>query len=316
MQKLINILLILFISISASNIAFAQIDPTLDLGTNNAPPGSSEGEKEGENSEGEMGPEANKPSFTIKRYFKALGGKDSLTISRMAIGSMILPGTAQIYNKQYYKLPIVYGAIGGFTAGAIISNANYKKTGDVSAKNMKNIMIAGAAASYWGSVLDGVVSFKSDINPLPARASLYSALLPGLGQAYNRDYWKIPIYYTGFLISGYCWAFNQTQYIRYKNMYQEATSENSTYTGTLSTTNMQWYRDQYRRYRDYSVLATVLIYALNIVDANVFAHFSNFDISDDISFNVSPSTIEPITTKSYLSTQYAQNVGFKMNLTF
>lgn len=314
MQKLLNILLILILSIATSQIAYAQINPTLNLGVNNAPPGSTNTTDTVQQDSSTTSKK--KPAFTLKRYFKALNGKDSLNISRMAIGSMVLPGTAQIYNRQYYKLPIVYGAIGGFVGGAVAYNAKYQRTGEESAKNMKNIMIAGAALSYWGSVLDGVITFKSDKDPLPARASLYAALLPGLGQAYNRDYWKIPIYYTGFLVSGYCWSFNQTQYKRYKEMYKDATSENSSYEGSLTPENMKWYRDQYRRNRDYSVLATALIYVLTIVDANVFAHFSDFDISDDITFNVSPSTIEPIATRSYLSNQYAQSMGIKMNLTF
>ncbi len=347
MQKLLHILIILSLSLALSESAYCQINPNLNLGINNSPPGSTkEDEKSGDENEIIMNKQ---PAYTLKRYFSSLAGKDSMSISRMAIGSMILPGTAQIYNKQYNKLPFVYGAIGGFIGGAVAANISYQKSGKVATNNLKNIMIAGAAASYVGSVLDGVICYKSDQKPLPARASLLSALVPGLGQAYNKDYWKIPVFYTGFLISGYCWDFNQTQYIRYKEMYKEATSENSSYTGTLSPENMKWYRDQYRRNRDYSILATALIYALNIIDANVFAHFSNFDISDDISVQVTPAVIEPIETgvptttvgapstkastptnsgaKSYGTTNTkispntpgapgAQTFGFKMNITF
>ena len=245
-----------------------------------------------------------KPAFTIKRYFKALGHKDTMSVSQMTIGSIILPGTAQIYNKQYWKLPIVYGSIGGCVTGAVASDK----------KNVQNAFIAGAIACWWGSALDGVISYKSDRKPLPARATMLSALVPGLGQAYNGDYWKIPIFYTGLGACVYALNFNQTQYDRYREIFI-AQSE-GTYKGNLSVDNIKWYRDQYRRFRDYSIIATVLVYALNIIDANVFAHFSTFDISDDITFNVEPAMIQPVVPQTSSFAYNSQQVGFQMNLKF
>ena len=246
------------------------------------------------------------PSFTIKRYFKSLAHKDTMKVQQMAIGSMILPGTAQIYNKQYWKLPIVYGSIGGCIGGAVASKG----------KDAQNYFIAGAVALYWGSVLDGVISYKSKEKPLPARASMLSAIVPGLGQAYNGDYWKIPIFYTGLGVCAYCWSSNQKQYDRYRNMYLQLQDE--TYTGNLTEDNIKWYRDQYRRYRDYSIIATVLVYALNIIDANVFAHFSSFDISDDITFNVEPALINTVAPmgNNYAANGQGQSFGLQMNLKF
>lgn len=260
---------------------------------------------------------AERPDFTVKGYFRGLAHKDTLKIVHMFGGSVILPGTAQIYNRQYWKLPIYYGAMGGFIGGAVACNVNYQKSGKKSDKNMRTAMIAGAALSYYASILDGVISYKSSQNPLPARASLYSALLPGLGQAYNGDYWKIPIFYGGFAISGYCWISNQQQYKRYKNMYIEASKPESNYTGSLSKDNMIWYRDKFRRYRDYSIIATALVYVLNIIDANVFAHFNDFDVSDDITFNVEPAVIEPATSiTTFNNNYYSQAIGLQMNLKF
>ncbi len=260
-----------------------------------------------------------KPSFTIPRYFKALAHKDSMKISHMFFGSAILPGTAQIYNEQYWKLPVVYGCIGGFVGGAVAFNSSYQSSGKQSDKNWRNAMIAGAALTYYGSILDGVISYKSPQEPLPARATLYSALCPGLGQAYNGDYWKIPIFYGGLVVSGYCWSFNQKQYKRYKNMYIEAMELGDAYDGFETPENMIWYRDKFRRYRDYSIIATVAVYVLNIIDANVFAHFNNFDVSDDISFNVEPAIIEPVNSKyavNSFSSYTNQAVGLQMNLKF
>lgn len=261
--------------------------------------------------------EATKPSFTIPMYFRALAHKDTMKIAHMFAGSVVLPGSAQIYNGQAWKLPIIYGVAGGFIGGAIACNVNYQRTGKTSAKNMRNLMIAGSILTYYGSLLDGVISFKSDQKPLPARASLYSALLPGLGQAYNGDYWKIPIFYGGLAVSGYCWAFNQKQYKRYKNMYIDAVAAGDDYNGSISLDNMIWYRDKFRRFRDYSIIATVLVYVLNIIDANVFAYFNDFDISDDITLNVAPGMIENIVPESTVTNNYyVQSVGLKINLNF
>lgn len=320
MRKILYILALICLGILIPDSVFAQFQNQLQTQqkgefVNNRPPGSTVEDPNKPQQEEEV-IMSTKPSFSIGRYFKALGHRDSMKISQMSIGSMILPGTAQIYNRQYWKLPIVYGGIGGFIGGAVAFNSSYQKTGDPGKKDMRNLMIAGAALTYWGSVMDGVISYKSKQKPLPARASLYSALLPGLGQAYNGDYWKIPIFYTGFLVSGYCWSFNQTQYTRYKNMYIQATTENGGYSGNLTPDNIKWYRDQHRRLRDYSIIATALIYVLNIIDANVFAHFNDFDISDDISFKVEPALIEPVTTRYNQTNPYAQSLGVRMNLKF
>lgn len=246
------------------------------------------------------------PSFTLKRYFKALSHKDSMKISHMFFGAMVLPGTGQIYNNQKWKLPIIYGALGGCIGGAVATGQ----------KNLRTGLVLGAVAVYWGQLADATINYKSPDPHLPGRASFYSALLPGLGQAYNGDYWHIPFYYAGFMVSGYCWAFNQKQYKRYKQMYIDA--YNGTYGGSLTQENISWYRDQYRRNRDYSVVATILIYVLNVIDANVFAHFTNFDVSDDISFNVQPSVVQPIIPVGglYGSSLSEGKLGLQMNIRF
>lgn len=271
-----------------------------------APPGANDMSSQNRSDDNEEVVMSTKPAFTAKRFFNALAHKDSMKVNQMAIGSMILPGTAQIYNRQTWKLPIVYGAIGGCVAGAISTDN----------KDTRGYFIAGAVASYWGSVLDGVISYKSDKKPLPARASMLSAVVPGLGQAYNGDYWKIPVFYTGLGVCAYAWNFNQEQYNRYRRMY--IAHNEGTYQGNLSVDNIKWYRDQHRRMRDYSIIATVLVYALNIIDANVFAHFNTFDISDDLTFNVEPTLISPACTsgRNYAYTQMPQSFGLQMNLKF
>ena len=302
MQRFIAIILVLIGCLAAGNRCYGQFNNGF---VSTAPPGANV-ESTTNTSDNDEVIMSKKPAFTVGRYFKALAHKDSMKVNQMAIGSMILPGTAQIYNEQYWKLPVVYGAIGGCIGGAIATDN----------KDTRGYLIAGAVACYWGSVLDGVISYKSNLKPHPGRAAMLSAVVPGLGQAYNGDYWKIPVFYTGLGICAYALNFNQEQYKRYRRMYVELNE--GTYTGHLTAENITWYRDQHRRLRDYSIIATILVYALNIVDANVFAHFNTFDISDDLTLNVEPALINPVTGnwKSYAYSQMPQSFGLQMNIRF
>ncbi len=255
-----------------------------------------------------------KPAYTLKRYFKSLAGKDSMNISQMWMGSAILPGTAQIYNRQYWKLPVVYGGIAGFIYGGYSMNRKFKESGDSKYNTLSSLCYAGAFATYWGSMLDGVYQFRYHKDVLPARASLYSALLPGLGQAYNGTYWKIPIIYGGFIACGYFISFNNTQFQRYKSLYIEAAEGGSGSGQRYSLETLKYFKDSYRRYRDYSILSGVLVYALNIIDANVFAHLQDFDISEDLSASFSPALLLPINYAS--ASNINPSVGFRMNINF
>lgn len=233
--------------------------------------------------------------FSFRTYFRGLAHKDTIPASHMFLGSVVLPGTAQIYNRDYWKLPVLYGGIGGMIYGSWHFNRDYRLTGNPRSATARNLFIAGAALVYWSSLLDGVVCYRTDKDPDPAKAALYSALLPGLGQAYNGDYWKIPLFYSWLTVSGYLWNYNGQLYVRYRDLYNQATTEGGGYTGTDTPENLKHYRDTFRRYRDYSILATVLGYVLQIIDANVFAMMHDFDVSDDISLRMGPSVIEPLT---------------------
>jgi len=255
------------------------------------------------------------PPFTVKRYFKSLAHRDSMKIGHMWLGSMILPGTAQIYNKQYWKLPVVYGGLAALIYQGYNSSTKFKETGETKYRNNRDLYYMGAALLHYSTVMDGVVNFKSSQEILPARASLYSTLLPGLGQAYTGNYWKIPIIYGGLITCGYFVNFNNLQFQKYKALYIEASNDTEGEVAQkYSLETLDYFKTAYRRYRDYSILAGVLVYAMNIIDANVFAHFSDFDVSDDLSASFAPVVIQP------LNNQFANNLspafGFQMNLNF
>ena len=158
MQKFIAIIAVMIGFLFAGNTCYGQFNNGF---INTAPPGANTTTSQNTDQEDEEVIMSTKQAFTVKRYFKSLAHKDSMKVNQMAIGSMILPGTAQIYNRQYWKLPVVYGTIGGCVGGAIATKG----------KDAQGYFIAGAVACYWGSVLDGVISYKSNRKPLPARAS-------------------------------------------------------------------------------------------------------------------------------------------------
>lgn len=242
--------------------------------------------------------------FSFKEWGRGLAHKQKIEVGTMFMGSVFAPGTAQIYNKDYWKLPIVYGGIGSLAGTGGYYLHRYNKSGNLSDKQTGTWLLAGAGLVYWGSLMDGVISYESDIEPLPGKATLYSALLPGLGQIYNGELFKLPIYWGGLLISSHLLVKYNTNYKRFKRIHNQATSTDPEISGNvpISGETAKWYRDVYRRYRDYSIVATVLVYALQVIDANVFAYMHDFEVTDDISMNIEPALISPYN-------EYAMHTG-------
>ena len=224
--------------------------------------------------------------FSFKDYFGGLAHKNEIKIGTMTAGSALIIGGSQIYNRQTWKLPIVYGAIGGSLGAGIYLNA----TGN---KEAAKYCFIGAGVAYWGTLMDGVISFKPSVYPHPGKATLFSILVPGLGQIYNREYWKLPIYLGAIGFAVHYYADCQTNYLRFKTIYQEASDPTSGYDGPISADQALYYRNVYRRYRDYSVLAIAVLYLLQVIDANVFSYMHNFEVDDDLSLRVAPAVIMP-----------------------
>lgn len=246
--------------------------------------------------------------FSFKEFFGGLAHKNQMKIGTMFAGSVVLPGTAQIYNKQYWKLPIIYGGIGALagTGGYYLNKYNQSGGTDIQAKTTGTCLLIGAGLVYWGSLMDGVASYKSNRTPDPGRATIYSILLPGLGQIYNGEYFKVPIYWGCLLGAAHFWVNNNTNYVRFKRIHNEATTDPN-YSQGISGETAKWYRDEYRRYRDYSILATVAFYLLQVIDANVFAYMHDFEVSDDIALRLEPAVIVP--DNMYASHTNSYNIG-------
>ncbi|MCX7550036.1 DUF5683 domain-containing protein [Xanthomarina sp. F2636L] len=127
---------------------------------------------------------------------------------------------------------------------------------------------------------------QDPIDPLsPARAAFYSAVLPGLGQAYNKKYWKIPIVYAGLGVGLYFYIDNNKEYNRYRDAYKRrlAGFEDDEFFGTVTTDGLQEAQKNFGRNREISLLVTIAIYALNIIDANVDAHLLQYNVDDNLS---------------------------------
>ncbi len=141
----------------------------------------------------------------------------------------------------------------------------------------------------------------------PQKAAIFSAILPGLGQAYNKKYWKIPIIYAGFGTFGYFIGWNNKNYKILRQAYRDFTDDDDSTNSYLDLEGSKYYdlesesgrldfknalnkqQDYYRRNRDLLIICTAGFYALNIIDASVDAHLFDFDISEDLSFNWQPS---------------------------
>jgi hypothetical protein len=134
----------------------------------------------------------------------------------------------------------------------------------------------------------------------PHKAIVHSALIPGWGQAYNHEYWKIPIVYAAIGIPLITYIYNNTWYHRTNNAFNiYINNDTSNFKNVYpllqpfqyadgGLQDLQNYRDEFRRDRDYSMVYFFLAWGLNVVDAAVFAHLRDFDVSDDISMNVQP----------------------------
>jgi len=136
-------------------------------------------------------------------------------------------------------------------------------------------------------------SARLAIEAMPRRAAMRSLMLPGLGQIYNKRWWKVPFVYGGFIGIGLVFEFNNRNYkiflkeAQFRELNPDKT-QNPLYSGYTNEGIIQ-IKDAYRRDRDLSILAGLGFYAITIIDAYVDAKFFRFDISDDLSLKVQPS---------------------------
>src|SRR5690554_5842542 len=163
--------------------------------------------------------------------------------------------------------------------------------------------------------------------PTPKKAVIYSAIFPGLGQIYNRQYWKLPILYGGFVGFTYAITWNNGYYRDYLNGYQDIMDDNPEsnswhamlpYGMDPESIDRQWFtdvlkqrKDYYRYYRDLSIIGTFALYFLAIVDAYVDSQLFDFDMSPDLSMQIQPTLLKEDRT-NYIGSSY----GLQWSISF
>ncbi len=176
------------------------------------------------------------------------------------------------------------------------------------AKQSRKVVAAPLAASQ-----DLQRQMKKQFVPNPQRALWLSLVLPGAGQIYNRKYWKLPLFYGGFLGCTYAFLWNQQMYMDYSQAYLDIMDDDpltNSFRNQFKTV-FKNRKDRYRRYRDLSAFTFIGVYLLSVVDAYVDAQLSVFDISPDLSLQVTPATID-----AFNGLQRQQSLGFGATLTF
>lgn len=152
-----------------------------------------------------------------------------------------------------------------------------------------------------------ITSYASEYDP--RKAILFAAILPGLGQIYNKKYWKLPLVYGGFIGFGYGVNFYQTGYKKYKGELFDIleTGEPISVSG-FDEASLRRIVDRYRRERDFFIILSAGMYLLQMVDAHVDAHLKEFDLNPNLQVSVQPSMNYDVLT--------GRTAGFSLILKF
>ena len=165
-----------------------------------------------------------------------------------------------------------------------------QKEKDKKKEDKKEIKKAQPKEKVEGLVIEQIDStglVRKEIDPLrPAKAAFLSAVLPGLGQAYNKKYWKIPVVYAALGTGVYFYITNNNQYNRVRDAFKRrlAGFNDDEFQDRLTNDGLIEAQKSFRRNQELSLLVTVGLYALNIIDANVDAHLLQYNVDDNLSF--------------------------------
>ena len=281
------------------------------------------------------------------RHKKGWLMSDSMSLSKVCWISTVLPGYGQIYNKQYWKLPILYGTVGAGLALYINENRTYKplkreydaytdknltRTPELDALQAKmirsntrrQVYLGLTVASYIYFIGDAAVNYSTNDVSNVKKATTLACIFPGAGQIYNKSYWKVPFVVGGFAAMIYCIDWNNRGFQRFKTAYNLRSDfeqnpgkypdgvSHDEFGGRYSASYLKNLRDAYRRNRDLSILLTIAVYAFQAIDAHVDAHLKDFDVSDDLTVS-----LEPMFDTTYTQISGTQPAfGFNLNIRF
>ncbi len=141
---------------------------------------------------------------------------------------------------------------------------------------------------------DSLKGIVAPFQPNPKKSALYSCMLPGAGQIYNRQYWKVPFIYAGMAASFYFLIDNSKNYQSYRRAYVNRINNanyQDQYTGRYSAAQIRTLQDSYKQQLDLTYLLTGLGYTIQVLDALTFAHLKNFDVSKNIAVRLRPTVL-------------------------
>lgn len=247
---------------------------------------------------------------------------DSSSLSKVCLTAAVLPGYGQIYNKQYWKLPILYGTMGtsiGLWAHfgseyrplkrqyeALLLNGmsrteelNAVQSQMIRANTKRQLCMAATAASYIYFLGDAALNYSTNEVSSVKKATTLSLICPGAGQIYNKSYWRAPIVIGGLATMIYVVDWNNRGFQRFKTAYhlcvdyernpdKYPNGSADEFRGRYPASFLKNLRDSNRRNRDLSILLTAGIYAFQAIDAHVDAHLKDFDISDNLTVKLQP----------------------------
>ncbi|WP_298064887.1 DUF5683 domain-containing protein [uncultured Rikenella sp.] len=274
-----------------------------------------------------------KPRFRITQ--------DTIAAGKHTILSLVAPGFGQIYNRQAWKLPILYGGVGGFLTGGILFHnkyktykAEYQRTVDLrlppdiqkrartrmrNAGSGQTLMYAMAGATYLYFVADAVFNYRGPVDPV-RKATTLAAVFPGMGFVYTKTYWRLPIYYGGFIALATVVDYNNRNYQRYKAAYDAMTDGNPStideFNGRYSPELLSRVRSAYRRDRDLAIIGMAAAYLLSVVDTYVIASLKNWDVDENLSVRIEPTQIDTRFNGRTLSPSQGNSYGLAVRLRF
>ncbi len=206
-----------------------------------------------------------------------------------------------------YRLSLLLLVFSMENASAQTENDSVPQSVTLMPADGDSIVVPDAAFRLTG---DSLTAAQAQIDahwmPDPKKALWYAIVFPGGGQIYNRKYWKLPLFYGGFLGCAYAINWNNTMYRDYSQAYIDIMDDDPntksyenflppSFDVSANTSRLQSLfkrkKDFYRRYRDLSIFCVIGVYALSIIDAYVDAELSSFDISRSLSMKVRPSIL-------------------------
>ena len=274
-----------------------------------------------------------KPKFRLTQ--------DTIAAGKHTVLSLVAPGFGQIYNRQPWKLPILYGGVGGFLTGGILFHnkykdykAEYQRTVDLrlppdvqnrartrmrNAGSGQTLMYAMAGATYLYFVADAVFNYRGPVDPV-RKATTLAAVFPGMGFVYTKTYWRIPIYYGGFIALATVIDYNNRNYQRYKTAYNALTDGNPStvdeFNGRYSADLLSRVRSAYRRDRDLAIIGMAAAYLLSVIDTYVIASLKNWDVDENLSVRVEPTMIDTRFDGRPVSPSQGSSYGLALKIRF